>query len=169
MVGLAFSIAASCNFPIILLSMYWRGLTTRVAVTGGWLGLLTAMVLMIPGPTIWIQVLGHNKPVYPYEYPVLFSMLVAFVCCWLFSVTDYSVAGRSEREHFIAQFIRTQTGIGIDKGENTLNKAPQTGLRGRRLRSLPRHLSKGHRPVRYSYCHLYYSAQHTDNRPAGSA
>ncbi|ARU95436.1 cation acetate symporter [Tatumella citrea] len=117
MVGLAFSIAASCNFPIILLSMYWRGLTTRGAVTGGWLGLLTAIVLMILGPTIWVQVLGHDKPVYPYEYPALFSMLVAFVCCWLFSVTDHSVAGRSERERFTAQFIRSQTGIGIDQGK----------------------------------------------------
>jgi cation/acetate symporter len=40
MVGLAFSIAASCNFPIILLSMYWSKLTTRGAMIGGWLGLL---------------------------------------------------------------------------------------------------------------------------------
>ncbi len=52
MVGLAFSIAASCNFPIILLSMYWSKLTTRGAMVGGWLGLLTAVILMILGPTI---------------------------------------------------------------------------------------------------------------------
>ncbi len=117
MVGLAFSIAASCNFPIILLSMYWRGLTTRGAVAGGWLGLLTAVVLMILGPTVWVQVLGHAKPVYPYEYPALFSMLVAFVCCWLFSVTDHSATGRRERDRFTAQFIRSQTGIGIDQGK----------------------------------------------------
>ncbi len=117
MVGLAFSIAASCNFPIILLSMYWRGLTTRGAVAGGWLGLLTAVVLMILGPTVWVQVLGHAKPVYPYEYPALFSMLVAFICCWLFSVTDHSATGRRERDRFTAQFIRSQTGIGIDQGK----------------------------------------------------
>lgn len=79
MVGLAFSIAASCNFPIILLSMYWSKLTTRGAMIGGWLGLLTAVILMILGPTIWVQVLGHATPVYPYEYPALFSMLAAFV------------------------------------------------------------------------------------------
>jgi cation/acetate symporter len=62
MVGLAFSIAASCNFPIILLSMYWSKLTTRGAMIGGWLGLLTAVILMILGPTIWVQILGHEKP-----------------------------------------------------------------------------------------------------------
>ena len=59
--------------------MYWSKLTTRGAMVGGWLGLLTAVVLMILGPTIWVQVLGHATPVYPYEYPALFSMLVAFV------------------------------------------------------------------------------------------
>lgn len=59
----AFSIAASCNFPIILLSMYWSKLTTRGAMVGGWLGLLTAVILMILGPTIWVQILGHESAV----------------------------------------------------------------------------------------------------------
>lgn len=94
MVGLAFSIAASCNFPIIILSMYWSRLTTRGAMIGGWLGLLTAVILMILGPTIWVQILGHEKPIYPYEYPALFSMIVAFVGTWLFSITDSSLAGQ---------------------------------------------------------------------------
>ncbi|AHF78819.1 Cation/acetate symporter [Sodalis praecaptivus] len=116
MVGLAFSIAASCNFPIILLSMYWRRLTTRGAMVGGWLGLITAVVLMIIGPTVWVQVLGHAKPIYPYEYPALFSMLVAFIGTWLFSITDHSPQGARERELFLPQFIRSQTGIGISTG-----------------------------------------------------
>ena len=117
MVGLAFSIAASCNFPIILLSMYWSKLTTRGAMVGGWLGLLTAVVLMILGPTIWVQVLGHATPVYPYEYPALFSMLVAFVGTWLFSVTDHSEQGALERAKFRGQFIRSQPGVGISQGK----------------------------------------------------
>ena len=117
MVGLAFSIAASCNFPIILLSMYWSKLTTRGAMIGGWLGLLTAVGLMILGPTVWVQVLGHEKPVYPYEYPALFSMLAAFIGTWLFSVTDNSASGAQERQRFQAQFIRSQTGIGIEGGK----------------------------------------------------
>lgn len=118
MVGLAFSIAASCNFPIILLSMYWSKLTTRGAMIGGWLGLLTAAILMILGPTIWVQILGHSTPVYPYEYPALFSMLIAFAGTWFFSVTDYSVEGAQERTRFRAQFVRSQTGIGIDQGKS---------------------------------------------------
>ncbi|CCG88727.1 cation acetate symporter [Erwinia piriflorinigrans] len=117
MVGLAFSIAASCNFPIILLSMYWSKLTTRGAMTGGWLGLLTAVILMILGPTIWVQVLGHATPIFPYEYPALFSMLVAFIGTWLFSVTDNSAQGAEERLRFRAQFVRSQTGVGIEGGK----------------------------------------------------
>nr|WP_310618011.1 cation acetate symporter [Pantoea cypripedii] len=118
MVGLAFSIAASCNFPIILLSMYWSKLTTRGAMIGGWLGLLTAVVLMILGPTIWVQVLGHAKPIYPYEYPALFSMLAAFIGTWLFSITDSSEQGVAERRRFRGQFIRSQTGVGIQQGKS---------------------------------------------------
>lgn len=118
MVGLAFSIAASCNFPIIILSMYWSRLTTRGAMIGGWLGLLTAVILMILGPTIWVQILGHEKPIYPYEYPALFSMIVAFVGTWLFSVTDSSLAGQQERERFRAQFVRSQTGLGISQSSS---------------------------------------------------
>ncbi|MGG6175822.1 cation/acetate symporter ActP [Pantoea allii] len=117
MVGLAFSIAASCNFPIILLSMYWSKLTTRGAMVGGWLGLITAVVLMILGPTVWVQVLGHASPIYPYEYPALFSITIAFVGTWLFSVTDHSQQGAEERSRFRAQFIRSQTGAGIEKGK----------------------------------------------------
>ncbi|OON41689.1 cation acetate symporter [Izhakiella australiensis] len=118
MVGLAFSIAASCNFPILLLSMYWSKLTTRGAMIGGWLGLLTAVILMILGPTIWVQVLGHAKPIYPYEYPALFSMLVAFVATWLFSITDHSENAAAERARFRVQFVRSQTGIGIQQGKH---------------------------------------------------
>ncbi|MCT8347843.1 cation/acetate symporter ActP [Photorhabdus temperata] len=118
MVGLAFSIAASCNFPIILLSMYWRKLTTRGALIGGWLGLITAVVLMILGPTIWVNILGHEKSIYPYEYPALFSMIIAFTGSWLFSLTDNSLQGMREREQFRTQFIRSQTGLGIAQGKS---------------------------------------------------
>ncbi|QTF09879.1 cation/acetate symporter ActP [Brenneria izadpanahii] len=115
MVGLAFSIAASCNFPIIILSMYWSKLTTRGATAGGWAGLLTAVILMILGPTVWVTILGHETPVYPYEYPALFSMLAAFIGIWLFSITDGSETGRQERARFHSQFVRSQTGVGASR------------------------------------------------------
>ncbi|RKR07549.1 cation/acetate symporter [Kushneria sinocarnis] len=112
MVGLAFSIAASCNFPVLLLAMYWRRLTTRGALWGGAMGLATAIGLMILGPTIWVQVLGHAEPIYPYDYPALFSMAVAFLGIYVFSVTDKSRAAEEERALFEPQFVRSQTGLG---------------------------------------------------------
>lgn len=112
MVGLAFSIAASCNFPVLFLSMYWKNLTTRGALIGGSLGLITAVTLMILGPTVWVQVLGNKQAIFPYEYPALFSMSVAFIGIWLFSITDKSESAETERARFLSQFVRSQTGYG---------------------------------------------------------
>ena len=114
MVGLAFAIAASANFPILFLSMYWRRLTTRGAVVGGSLGLGTAVLLLILGPAVWVDVLGNAEAIFPYKYPALFSMTVAFVATYIFSITDNSQNAKEEQEKFEAQFIRSQTGIGAE-------------------------------------------------------
>lgn len=115
MVGLAFAIAASANFPILFLSMYWKKLTTRGAVIGGSLGLLTAVVLVILGPIVWVDVLGNAEAIFPYKYPALFSMTVAFIGIWLFSVTDTSDDAIREQTAFENQYFRAQTGVGSEK------------------------------------------------------
>lgn len=109
-VSLVFSIAASSTFPVLLLSIYWRGLTTRGAVAGGMLGLLTAVVLTVLSPTVWVQVLGHSHAIYPYEYPALFSIVAAFAGIWLFSVTDHTAAADRERALFDDQLVVCETG-----------------------------------------------------------
>ena len=114
MVGLAFAIAASANFPVLFLSMFWKNLTTRGAVIGGSLGLATAVMLVILGPIVWQQILGFEEAVFPYKYPALFSVTVAFVGIWFFSITDKSADAEAEREAFEAQDIRSQTGIGAE-------------------------------------------------------
>ena len=116
MVGLAFAVAASANFPILLLSMLWKGLTTRGAVIGGFVGLISALVLTIISPGIWEAVFGYPKGSawFPYVSPALFTMPLSFFCCWLFSVTDSSKIAGEERQAFEAQYVRSQTGIGAD-------------------------------------------------------
>ena len=114
MVGLAFAIAASANFPVLFLSMFWKKLTTRGAVIGGSLGLATAVMLVILGPIVWQQILGFKEAIFPYKYPALFSVTVAFIGIWFFSVTDKSADAEKEREAFEAQDIRSQTGIGAE-------------------------------------------------------
>jgi cation/acetate symporter len=110
-VSLTFSIAASSNFPVLLLSIYWRGLTTRGAVWGGSLGLVTAVVLTVLSPTVWVQVLGHAHAIYPYEYPALFSMLVAFSGVYVFSITDRSARAAQERSQFDNQLVDCELGM----------------------------------------------------------
>jgi cation/acetate symporter len=114
MVGLAFAIAASANFPILFLSIYWEKLTTRGAVIGGTFGLATAIALVILGPIVWVQILGNAEAIFPYKYPALFSVAVAFIGIWFFSITDNSPAAKEERAKFRAQNIRSQTGIGAE-------------------------------------------------------
>lgn len=110
-VSLTFSIAASSNFPVLALSIYWRGLTTRGAVIGGSLGLASAVALTILSPTVWVKVLGHAAPIYPYEYPALFSMLVAFAGIYLFSVTDKSQRASAEQQAYIDQLVVSELGM----------------------------------------------------------
>jgi len=112
MVGLAFGIAASANFPILFLSIYWSRLTTRGAFIGGFMGLLTAVALVILGPNVWVTVLGNEKAIFPYAHPALFSVAVAFLGIWIFSITDNSAKAKEERAKFKAQNIRANTGIG---------------------------------------------------------
>ncbi len=103
-------IAASANFPVLLLFMYWRGFTTRGALFGGYTGLLLAVSLIILGPTVWVNVLGHEAPVFPYAYPTLFSMGACFLFAWFFSITDNSPRAAAEADAFDEQLRRSQIG-----------------------------------------------------------
>jgi len=116
LVGLTFAIAASTNFPILVMSMFWRGLTTRGAVIGGFAGLLAAVSFTVLGPTIWEDILGNAKgtAIFPLKYPAIFSMPVAFFMTWIFSVTDNSPRAQAEREAYDAQAIRSETGLGAE-------------------------------------------------------
>jgi cation/acetate symporter len=116
LVGLTFAVAASINFPILFMSMFWSKLTTRGAAIGGLLGLATAIVLVILGPTVWEEVLKYpvGSAPFPSKYPALYSMTVAFVSIWFFSITDKSASAQSEIQAFKAQDVRCQTGIGAE-------------------------------------------------------
>jgi cation/acetate symporter len=114
MVGLAFAIAASCNFPVLVMSIFWRGLSTRGAMIGGFLGLISAVVGVVLSPTVWEATLGFAKGSAPVKLdnPAIFSMAIAFAGIWLFSILDRSKRAQIDREGFDAQYIRSQTGIG---------------------------------------------------------
>ncbi|EIT71925.1 MULTISPECIES: cation acetate symporter [Hydrocarboniphaga] len=112
LVGLTFGIAASANFPVLILSMYWRGLTTQGALWGGLAGLISAVGLVVLSKAVWVAVLGHAQPLFPYEQPALFSMPLAFFVTWLVSRLDHSARAERERLAFDEQAVRAETGIG---------------------------------------------------------
>ncbi len=85
MASMVFAISASANFPLLILSVYWRGLTAAGAIVGGSVGLALSIGLMFLGPTIWVDILGNAAPVFPYKYPALFSMPSAFLVTWIVS------------------------------------------------------------------------------------
>ncbi|CAM4105521.1 cation acetate symporter [Kerstersia similis] len=112
MVGLAFAIAASSNFPVLVLSISWRGCTTRGATIGGFLGLVTAAGWVVLSQTVWVDVLGFAEPVTPFPNPGILSIPLAFVAIWVFSKLDTSKRAKSEQAAFDALTVRSQTGIG---------------------------------------------------------
>jgi cation/acetate symporter len=114
LVALTFSVAASANFPILLMSIYYGKMTTRGALIGGWLGLISATVLVIVGPTVWTEILKLGDPIFPYKYPAFISMSIAFLGIWIGSMMDNSERAKKEHEAFIAQDVRCQTGIGAE-------------------------------------------------------
>lgn len=114
MVSLAFAVAASANFPPLLLSVLWKDCTTKGAVIGGFMGLASSVGLTIVSPPVWEATLGNpaGSAWFPYASPALFSMTIGFVGVWLFSVLDKSAQAARERAVFPAQQVRSETGLG---------------------------------------------------------
>ncbi|MEO0998821.1 MAG: cation acetate symporter, partial [Pseudomonadota bacterium] len=114
-VALALALAASVNFPLLIYAMYWRNLTSRGAVIGGSIVLIAALGIIVLSDSVWVQLLGNERPVWPYVYPTVATMPLAFVLIWLFSKLDRSPRAAVERGRFHAQFVRAETGVGAGK------------------------------------------------------
>ena len=111
MVGLALAVAASCNFPVLIMSLYWRGMTTLGALGGGGLGLVSSVVLVGLSKTVWVDVLHFKAAIFPYDNPAIVSMPLAFLGIWLFSILDRSARANSERNAFNEQLVRAELGV----------------------------------------------------------
>ena len=112
MVALAFGVASCANFPVLLMSMYWKGLTTRGALVGGYTGLISSVLFVLFSKSVWVDVLGNPAPLFPYTQPALFAMPLAFLAIYVFSKLDNSAEAQAERAAFDDQYVRAQTGVG---------------------------------------------------------
>jgi cation/acetate symporter len=107
MLGLSFAIAASANFPILLLALYWPRLTTLGVIAGGCAGLGSSVIMTMLGPAVWVKVFGFAAPLVSLDPPTLVTMPLAFLACYLGSVLDSSRRAARERARFSEQYSRS--------------------------------------------------------------
>jgi len=116
LVALVVGIAASSNFPLLLLAIHWRGLTTQGAVWGGSAGLVSAIGLTVLGPSVWMKVLGYPAPLFPLDPPTLVTMPLAFAVCIGVSVLDRSRRAEQDRAGYAEQRQRMGGAIAMAAG-----------------------------------------------------
>jgi cation/acetate symporter len=111
MVGLAFAVACSANFPPLLLSIVWRRFTTAGAVSAILSGSLFSVVLIVLSPTIWVDLLHYGAPIFPLRNPAIVSMPVAFAI----GIAASLLSREPEAEVlFDDEKLRTYLGIGAE-------------------------------------------------------
>ena len=86
MVGLAFAIAASANFPALVLSIFWSRLTTAGAQASMLIGTVSTLALIYLSPTIQIDVLKHADAWFPLRNPGIITIPLSFVTAILVSL-----------------------------------------------------------------------------------
>ncbi len=111
MVGLAFAVAASANFPALFMSIVWKRFTTKGAVTSILTGLVLATVLIILSPTVWVDVFKNPAPIFPLKNPGLISMAAAFIVGIAVSLATREPSAEAKFEE---EKLRTYVGIGAE-------------------------------------------------------
>ena len=120
MVGLAFAVAASANFPALLLALTWRRFNTTGAIVGVLTGVFSSVFLVIISPKVWpgADSEGGLFGFYDLSQPGIISIPLGFLGCWLGTVLTSEPA--AERK-FDELYVRSETGLGAEVA---------TGLRG---------------------------------------
>jgi cation/acetate symporter len=111
MVGLAFAIAASANFPALLMSIVWKRFTTQGAVWSILVGAATSITMILLSKTVWVDVLHFQTAIFPMKNPAIFSMAAAFTAGILISLL---APEKEAQEKFELEKIRTYLGVGAE-------------------------------------------------------
>jgi cation/acetate symporter len=128
MVGLAFAVAASANFPALLLALSWRRFNTAGAVTGVLFGVISSVALVIISPTVWPgpDSEGGLFSWYDLANPGIISIPLGFIGCWL----GTTLSSEREEEHsFDELYVRSETGLGAEVGTGLTLTGRQGGQR----------------------------------------
>ena len=113
MVGLAFAVAASANFPALLMALSWPRFNTAGAVTGVLFGVISAIGLVIVSPGVWPGPDSEGSPVgWTLANPGIVSIPLGFIGCWLGTVLS---SERGAERSFHELYVRSETGLGAEK------------------------------------------------------
>jgi cation/acetate symporter len=128
MVGLAFAVAASANFPALLLALTWRRFNTTGAIVGVLFGVISSVGLVIISPTVWPgpDSEGGALSWYTLTQPGLISVPLGFIGCWLGTMLSREV--RAERM-FDELYVRSETGLGAEAGTGLTLTGRRAGAR----------------------------------------
>jgi cation/acetate symporter len=111
MVGLAFAIACSANFPPLLLSICWRRFNTPGAVSAITTGAGLSLLLIVLSPTVWVDLLGYSVAIFPLRNPAIVSMPAAFLAGVAASLASREPAAEAK---FDEEKLRTYLGVGAE-------------------------------------------------------
>jgi len=126
MVGLAFAVAASANFPALLLALTWRRFNTTGAVTGVLFGVISSIALVIISPTVWPgpDSEGGAFGFYDLANPGIISVPLGFIGCWLGTVLS---SEKKAVRSFDELYVRSETGLGAEAGTGLTLTGRRTG------------------------------------------
>jgi cation/acetate symporter len=111
MVGLAFALACSANFPPLLMSIVWRRFNTAGAVASIISGSVLCVILIVISPTIWVDIFGYPEAIFPLRNPAIVSMTVAFIVGIGVSLANSEPAAEAK---FDDEKLRTYLGMGAE-------------------------------------------------------
>jgi cation/acetate symporter len=111
LVGLAFAIAASCNFPALLLALTWKPFNTAGALTGIALGLISSVTLIVLSPAVWPGPDSEGAP-FALSNPAILSVPIGFIGCFLGTYLGHE---RSARRAHSELRVRSETGLGSEQ------------------------------------------------------
>jgi cation/acetate symporter len=111
MVGLAFAVAASANFPALVLALTWPRFNTAGAITGVVVGVVSSIGLIIMSPGVWPGPDSEGSPI-GLANPGIISIPLGFLGCYLGTMLSRESTAEVT---FHELNVRAETGIGSEK------------------------------------------------------
>jgi cation/acetate symporter len=111
MVGLTFSIAASANFPALLMSVVWKRFTTWGAVASIISGAFISIAMIVVSPTVWVDVFHNKEALIGLKNPCIVSMTAAFALGIIVSLLTPDLSAQAKFED---EKLRTYLGVGAE-------------------------------------------------------